>query len=291
MSVVLPQFVFHIADSMNVAAIIRRISERTIREINLIYGPPLDAKTIAPTLRPLRQPERRYYKITAHTGGFLAEILTGRLKMVAQAMPEWSFYVQPLVGNFISPGETLVLAEVPEKDTDAPFPARMGRVLEGAFDVGDFRSYEQDVLFGVRQLVDIAIKAISPAVNDPTTAINCLNHLGVIVGRQAQAPPRSLAALNAPPNLYLKDFPFSVMVDMAFDQIFQWGKQDPVVTRHLLSSLYDVVLVTRHSEYLQVLQKQVADMEIEQLNYPLAEQRQLVRERWQQLMLLFNLSA
>jgi uncharacterized membrane protein len=113
----------------------------------------------------------------------------------------------------------------------------------------------------------------------------------VIVGRQAQAPPRSLAALNAPPNLYLKDFPFSVMVDMAFDQIFQWGKQDPVVTRHLLSSLYDVVLVTRHSEYLQVLQKQVADMEIEQLNYPLAEQRQLVRERWQQLMLLFNLSA
>ena len=49
--------------------------------------------------------------------------------------------------------------------------------LRGAFDLGPTRTLQQDVEFGVLQIVDIALKAISPAVNDPSTAINCVDQL------------------------------------------------------------------------------------------------------------------
>lgn len=290
MSVVLPQFVFHIADSMNVAAIIRRISQRTVREMDLIYGPPVAEGAATAPERAMRRPERPCIGVQARGAGFLGELLTERLKIIVRSMPEWHFYVQPLVGNFISPGEVLVLAEPPANaPSSVSLPDGFVRVVRSCFDIGDFRSYEQDVLFGVRQLVDIAIKAISPAVNDPTTAINCLNHLGVITAHQAQAPLQSKAMQAMPPNLHLKDFSFAMLVNLAFDQIFQWGRQDPVVTRHLLSVLCDVVLLTRHPDHIEVLKKQVQDMEIDQLHYALEEQNEQVRERWRAVKKLLNL--
>jgi uncharacterized membrane protein len=56
----------------------------------------------------------------------------------------------------------------------------MGEIIDDVFTVNTFRSYTQDINFGVRKLVDIAIKAISPAVNDPTTCLNCIDQLGDI---------------------------------------------------------------------------------------------------------------
>ncbi len=49
--------------------------------------------------------------------------------------------------------------------------------LVGAFDIGPMRTMQQDVEFGVIQIVDIALRAISPAVNDPSTAISCIDQL------------------------------------------------------------------------------------------------------------------
>jgi hypothetical protein len=52
---------------------------------------------------------------------------------------------------------------------------------------------EQDVEFGLLQIVDIALKAISPAVNDPTTALTCVDQLGrILVGAATREPPRSV---------------------------------------------------------------------------------------------------
>ena len=45
---------------------------------------------------------------------------------------------------------------------------------------------QQDVAFGVRQLVDIALKAISPAVNDPSTAATCIDRLGSLLAEIAR---------------------------------------------------------------------------------------------------------
>ena len=76
------------------------------------------------------------------------------------------------VGDFVSREETLV--EVVGGAADAREAAR----IRGMVALGIERTIEQDPAFAVRILVDMAIKALSPAVNDPTTAVQALNHLG-----------------------------------------------------------------------------------------------------------------
>ena len=59
--------------------------------------------------------------------------------------------------------------------------------------LGVERTIEQDPAFAVRIMVDVAIKALSPAVNDPTTAVQVINHLGDLlhrIGRPTSARPR-----------------------------------------------------------------------------------------------------
>src|SRR5208283_2623487 len=64
--------------------------------------------------------------------------------------------------------------------------------LTGAFDIGPTRTMQQDVEFGVIQIVDIALRAISPAVNDPSTAISCIDQLtGILICWTGRFPPES----------------------------------------------------------------------------------------------------
>jgi uncharacterized membrane protein len=53
--------------------------------------------------------------------------------------------------------------------------------LRTAFDIGPTRTLQQDVEFGIIQIVDIALRAMSPAVNDPSTAISCVDQLSRIL--------------------------------------------------------------------------------------------------------------
>ena len=67
--------------------------------------------------------------------------------------------------------------------------------LRNAFDFGPSRTLQQDIEFGVLQIVDIALKAISPAVNDPSTAISCVDQLSRVLIRFASREAPSVAAL------------------------------------------------------------------------------------------------
>ena len=59
--------------------------------------------------------------------------------------------------------------------------AEVARVVATAVDLGFERTLQQDVGFGIRQLVDTACKALSPAVNDPYTAVQAVHHLSDIL--------------------------------------------------------------------------------------------------------------
>jgi uncharacterized membrane protein len=67
-------------------------------------------------------------------------------------------------------------------------PAAAGRVLAKSARIGFERTLEQDAAFGLRQLIDMACKALSPAVNDPYTAVQAIEHLTVLYGALAARP-------------------------------------------------------------------------------------------------------
>jgi uncharacterized membrane protein len=101
---------------------------------------------------------------------------------------------------------------------------------------------QQDVEFGVVQIVDIALKAISPAVNDPSTAITCIDQLGRILIRfVSRKPPVSL--LCDPPHVVRVIVPWieiEGLLDTAFEQIRHYSRSDIAVSLRLLRALDDV---------------------------------------------------
>jgi uncharacterized membrane protein len=80
------------------------------------------------------------------------------------------------VGDFVQTGE--VLLNVYGGD----FGPRAADELEELFALGDERTFDQDPAFALRMMVDIANRALSPAVNDPTTAVQVLDHIGEVLG-------------------------------------------------------------------------------------------------------------
>jgi len=69
-----------------------------------------------------------------------------------------------------------------------PDVGMVSRALDSAVEIGFERTLQQDVTFGMRQLVDVACKALSPAINDPYTAVQAIDHLSVIFCAMAVRP-------------------------------------------------------------------------------------------------------
>ena len=112
-------------------------------------------------------------------------VATGRLAALARRY-ELTFKVENVVGEFIPTAHPIILYRRAEQPREAIEPRALERKIRRAFTIGMHRTIRQDVPFGVRQIVDIALKAISPAVNDPTTALNCIDHLGEILATLEQ---------------------------------------------------------------------------------------------------------
>ena len=92
------------------------------------------------------------------------------------------------------------------------------------------------------QIVDIALKAISPAVNDPTTAISCVDQLSRILIRfVSREPPEEL--LYDPPGIVRASIGwihFERLLEAAFEQIRMYSKTDVAVSLRLLRALGDM---------------------------------------------------
>lgn len=129
--------------------------------------------------------------------------------------------------------------------------------LRGAIDIGPTRTLQQDVEFGVIQIVDIGLRAISPAVNDPSTAISCVDQLSRILIRWiSRVPPSSL--MYDPPHVLrvvLDWIGFEGMLDTAFEQIRHYAAGDVAVSLRLLRAYADIAGTLREPLLHDVLRR------------------------------------
>ena len=109
---------------------------------------------------------------------------------------------------------------------------------------------QQDVEFGIIQIVDIALRAISPAVNDPSTAVSCIDQLSRIIIRWiSRIPPPSHYC--APPHilrLYVPWISFDGLLDTAFEQIRPYAVANLAVSLRLMRAFDDIAGTTQDAD-------------------------------------------
>src|SRR5215472_12413091 len=96
--------------------------------------------------------------------------------------------LRPRVGEHVVAGTALAWIWAASPREPAPDPRAFAPVLDAGVRIGFERTLEQDAALGIRQLVDVACKALSPAVNDPYTAVQAVDHLSVIFCALAKRP-------------------------------------------------------------------------------------------------------
>jgi len=271
--ILFPAFLSYLADNLNAASITNNIANRTLEEIER------DFDQLSETLAPPPS------TVCSDTNGFLATIDIDRLSAVFSSLKRdhsvGVLRVPNYLGSFVEAGSALAVVE---PETTIPVPIE--NEIRACFVLHKFRSMDEDVEYGVRQLADIGIKAISPAVNDPTTCVNCIHYLGVIIKELAGRELRSRKSKNVEARgILLKEPSFEQYIDDAFDQIYQFGRRDQVIVRTMISVLTEILAATVDADRTAVVVKEVDDMELQSLYqaglesaFPLVEYRDYVRK-------------
>jgi uncharacterized membrane protein len=176
--------------------------------------------------------------------------------------------MRPRVGEHIVAGTTLAWIWRTSADDPAPDPQDFTKVLDAGVRIGFERTLEQDAAFGIRQLVDVACKALSPAVNDPYTAVQAVDHLSVIFCALARQPLGAHVARDGPGVVIVPARRFGDYLAVMCGLIRRYGASEPTVANALLRLLGNCAAVAGDDpELYAVIEEQarivVADAERE----------------------------
>lgn len=230
-------FVHHMANAIQANHIVDRIATETEAVIDAAL--PRDANE--PAELPPVPPAKPAHIVRATSSGYVQLVALEQLASLAQSQAVTLFLVRNM-GQFVPEGGQLVVA-------DGPLNEETVAACRKAFDLGPVRTMQDDFEFGIRQIVDIALKAISPAVNDPSTAVTCIDHLSRLLGRIAQRGDTEtvLRDSSGKARVVLPAHGFSRALDLAINQIRQYGKTDVAVLLRLTRALTDVADMTDRS--------------------------------------------
>lgn len=249
-------FIHHIAMSIQADAIINSVNAELRSCIVSFFPDELDDTSTLPRaatqqLNPELTINNRI--VSAQQSGYLQVIDYDALMALAI---EHNIVIQCLVksGGFIMHGSPL--AEYFSDKVDEI--AGLDELIRNAFITGKTQTPVQDPEFAIRQLVEVAVRALSPGINDPYTAISCIDKLGdniaFLIHRHFPASQRFDEEGHL--RLQLKHVDFEGVVDVSFNQIRQHGKSDTAVMIRLLETLLSLSLQVRNEEQSKVIMAQ-----------------------------------
>lgn len=221
-----------------------------------------------------------FFELIAHDEGYLQAIEFQQ--MVRTAACE-DVHVNLLIrpGQFVSCGVPIASITTPERPTD-----EVAALIRACFVIGSRRTPRQDIECAIDELAEVAIRALSPGINDPVTAVACVDYLGAALGRMAGRQNPRRCRFDDDGNLRVTTVSVTLRdaLNAAFDQIRQYSRDSTSVTIRMLEALSAIARhVQRDADRRAVLRQ--ADMIIRGSTRTLPEEndRDDVRRRFEEV--------
>lgn len=253
-------FIHHMSQELQISVIMDDVRRETVNQLDTLYPESVGAALAhGPSEPPLPADRQRVAQPTyvrSESAGFVRGIDEDALINAPSAGMEW-VWIRRQIGEFVPCGG--ILAEVDPIDGDA---ADSLAAIRDAFVLDRERSINQDPLFGLRLLSDVALRALSPGVNDPTTAEYALGHLSDILCRLAcrDFPPNVRASADGATRFIFSRPTWEDYVDAAFSQIRRAAESHVHVLGVLLNALHEVALRVPPGPRAEPLLRQIAEI-------------------------------
>ncbi|WNB84394.1 DUF2254 domain-containing protein [Cellulomonas sp. ATA003] len=245
-------FLGHITRQLRVETMMRSVHEQTSAAIQSFY-PAYDDS------RPRSQEEldfgdRPVGVVPVRRSGFVRAIDVEAVVSAAQRR-------DAVVEVVVRPGDQAVRGTPLARVGCAPAErAELGEEISDAVTMGYERTIEQDSAFGFRQLTDIAVKAISPSVNDPVTAAHAVGHTADLL---VQLTEKRLGGIlhtddDGVGRAVVGDRDLRYYLDLVCGPVRRFGRTEPTVLMALLRMLRDVASAARDEGQRAEIERQVA---------------------------------
>ena len=262
MSIQLPEVIASIARDLSAA-----IDVAVANGTRLDRGPADGGLALADALARLGEDGAT---VPAPTSGYLQFVVYDRLVDIA-------FEADAVIQVLNRPGHFIVAGRPLARVWPKAAAARVERRLARSHATGSHRTLTQDLAFAIDQLVEIAIRALSPAVNDTFTALTCIDWLGDALCKLSARDQPGVVHRDAGGHLRVitADLPYERIVERAFDKIRQAGRGMPAVMIRQLDALTKIMEHATRSDQRDALVAQ-ADMILRSSEESVPEQA----DRW-----------
>ncbi|WP_163339825.1 DUF2254 domain-containing protein [Desulfopila sp. IMCC35008] len=261
-------FIHHISMSIQASSIIAGAAQETMLTVDKLFPERLDDnddenRTDALLTSLVHRP---WTAISAWKTGYIESVNMSTLFAIAQEQ-RVILRMDRGVGEFIIQGTPLVSVMNLINPSD-----EMTARLNSIYIISNQRTVDQDASFGIRQIVDIAMKALSPGINDTTTAIMCVDYLAAIMVQLATRriePPQFLE--NGELRVIARGPSFESLLSESFDQVRQHGASNVAIMLRMLGALQTIAGQTTNSGRCRHVENKVqclADLAESSIEFP-----------------------
>ena len=249
--VLLIGFLHHVSQLVQVSQVTAKLARASLRKVDQLYPTgSAEVELDGPTeITSFPEPVGAFGVIRTPRPGYVQRVsIDDLLRNLGSEVHRAQILVCP--GDFVSV-ETVLVRVWPARASDTSERAGLA-----AFSIASERDLDQDVDFGLRQLTDIALKALSPGINDPMTAVTCIGYLRSVMVRLTERPdlPTVLSSDETDLQLMVRRRAYGEYLSSSFLQINRYVAGDAWVAGEILLALTACATAARRGRFRRRLE-------------------------------------
>lgn len=223
-----------------------------IKISNIIEGVYTDCDALIDEVVALREKAKRYeddkdakeFPVLATMTGYLFSIQADAILKALDGIKA-EFTIKKRIGEYTTEGESLgVLKLFGGKNLSKEEIEELLETLGGAMVINVFKNIQDDYHLGLVNLTEIAAMALSPGINDPNTAVMCVNKISSLLGKLLSTANQFIVLKeDGDTKVLYQSYSVEDELYLAFSQIITYSGGDPLVTRSILQGLYLIYMM------------------------------------------------